>query len=55
MRQQTNNLHLQKIHYGYQTREGADLQQDAPTPKVPWLFDHVANMRSGDNLKYSSP
>ena len=43
-------LHLQNTR-GHQTKQGADLQWEAPILKFKWLFDHVTNVMSLDNLK----
>ena len=43
-------LHLQKT-CEHKTRQGADLQWEAPTFKAAWPFDHVTNVRLLDNLK----
>ena len=35
-----------------QTRQGADLQWEAPILKATWPFDPVTKVRSRDNLKH---
>ena len=46
----TSDFHQQKTS-GHQTRQGPDLQQEAPILKVIYTLDHVTNARSLENLK----
>ena len=43
-------LHLQKTCRG-QTKQGVDLQWQAPMLKATWHFDHVTHLTSRDNFK----